>query len=147
MPPAVKDAVNRLADSLRPNADEPAEAPSRVHMPAAPAPPKETALLAAPTVAVARGRTVSAPVARREFRRTDTVVFRAAVAGAPDTSARLLNPVGQPLADLPAVVAAGVCEVTVPLGSVGAGDYVLEMSAKTGDEAAGQFVAFRVLAR
>jgi len=147
VPPAVKDAVNRLADSLRPNADEPAEAPSRVHMPAPPAPPKKTPLLAAPTVAVARGRTESDPVARREFRRSDTVVFRAAVAGAPDTSARLLNPVGQPLADLRAVVAAGVCEVTVPLGSVGAGDYVLEMSAKTGDEAAQQFVAFRVLAR
>jgi len=51
------------------------------------------------------------------------------------------------LADLPAVVADGTCEVTVPLGSVGAGDYVLEMSAKTDGEAAQQFVAFRVLAR
>jgi len=147
VPPAVKEAVNRLADSLRPNADEPAEAPSRVHMPAPPPRPEKTPLLAAPSVAVARGRTVSDPVARREFRRTDTVVVRAAVAGTPETSARLLNHVGQPLADLPAVVADGTCEVTVPLGSVGAGDYVLEMSAKTDGEAAQQFVAFRVLAR
>jgi len=147
VPPAVRDAVNRLADSLRPNADEPAEAPSRVHMPAPPAPVEKTPLLAAPSLAIVHGRTVSDPVARREFRRTDTVVVRAAVAGAPATSARLLNHVGQPLVDLPAVITAGVCEVTVPLGSVGAGDYVLELAAKTDGDAAQQFVAFRVLAR
>ena len=147
VPAAVQEAVKRLADSLRPNADEPAEAPSRVHMPAPPAAPKPPPLLAAPSVAHARGRTVSDPVARREFRRTDTVVVRAAVAGAPELSARLLNRVGQPLADLPATVADGVCEVTLQLGSVGAGDYVVEVSARSASEAAQQFVAFRVLAR
>ena len=64
-----------------------------------------------------------------------------------DISARLLNQVGQPLADLPAAISNGTCEVTVPLGSVAAGDYVVEMSAAAGGEAARQFVAFRVLAR
>ena len=147
VPPEVQAAVNQLADSLRPNADEPAEAPSRVHMPTEAPAPKGTPLLAVPSVALARGRTVSEPVPRREFRRSDTVVVRAAVAGTPALSARLLNHVGQPLADLPAAIAGGVCEVIVPLGSVGAGDYVIEVSANAGGDAAQQFVAIRVLAR
>ena len=74
-------------------------------------------------------------------------MVRAAVAGTPALSARLLNYVGQPLADLPTAIAGGVCEVTVPLGSVGAGDYVIEVSANAGGDAAQQFVAIRVLAR
>ena len=149
VPAAVNEAVNRLADSLRPNADEPIEAPRRVHMPP-PAPPPAPArppLLAAPSVSVAQGRLVSAPVDRREFRRSDVVVVRAPVTGSPAISARLLNHVGQPLADLPAAISSGMCQVTVPLGSVAAGDYVVEMSATLGGEAAQQFVAFRVLAR
>jgi len=75
------------------------------------------------------------------------VVVRAAVAGVAELSARLLDHVGQPLADLPATVADGVCTVTLQLGSVGAGDYVVEVSARSASEAAQQFVAFRVLAR
>jgi len=147
VPAAVQDAVKRLADSLRPNGDEPVEAPSRVHMPAPPVAPKPAPLLAPPSVALARGRTVSEPVARREFRRSDVVVVRAAVAGVAELSARLLDHVGQPLADLAATVADGVCTVTLQLGSVGAGDYVVEVSARSASEAAQQFVAFRVLAR
>ena len=104
-------------------------------------------LLAAPSVAVAQGRLVSAPVSPREFRRSDVVVARASVTGSPDISARLLNQFGQPLADLPAAISNGTCEVTVPLGSVAAGDYLVEMSATAGGEAARQFVAFRVPAR
>ena len=86
------------SDSLRPNADEPIEAPRRVHMPppASPPPPARLPLLAAPSVSVAQGRLLSAPVNRREFRRSDVVVVRASVTGSPDISARLLNQVGQP---------------------------------------------------
>ena len=149
VPARVNEAISRLADSLRPNADEPSEAPSRVHMPAPPPPPAlaKPPLLAAPSVSLAQGRLVGPPVNRREFRRSDVVVVRAPVTGTPEISARLLNHVGQPLTDLPAAVSDGTCQVTVPLGSVAAGDYVVEMSATAGGEAAQQFVAFRVLAR
>src|SRR5262249_31574039 len=63
----VQDAVKRLADSLRPNAEEPAESPRRILMPhpvSAPTPPP---LLAEPTVALVHGRVASDPVPRREF--------------------------------------------------------------------------------
>ena len=73
--PAVQDAVDRLADSLRPDADEPAEGRRHLVMPR-PA-DSASALLAAPTISVARGRSVGEPVTRREFRRIDTLVVRA----------------------------------------------------------------------
>jgi VWFA-related protein len=142
---AVQEAVNRLADSLRPNADEPAEAPRRVIMPEpvkAPAPPR---MLAAPTVALVRGRTVGSPVGRREFRRTDTIVVRAETTKEPAVTARLLDRHGQPLTDVPATSTAGACEVTLALGNLGPGDYVIEISARAPAESIQQYVAFRVI--
>lgn len=144
--PEVQSAVNRLAESLRPNADEPAEAPRRVRMPDVPAQTSPPPLLAPPTIALARGRTIGEPVARREFRRTDTIVVRAATTGETSVTARLLDHVGKPLADVPVAPSAGGCELTLPLGNLGAGDYVIELSAR-GTPAAQQFVAFRLLAR
>jgi VWFA-related protein len=143
VPPAVQAAVDKLADSLRPDADEPTEGPRRVIMPqtsgSAPAP-----LLGAPTVGLARGRVVGEPVLRHEFRRTDTLVLRAATTRTPTVSGRLLDRRGQPLTDLPVVVSGEVSEVHLALGSLGPGDYVIELTARAGAEAAQQFVAFRV---
>jgi len=42
-------------------------------------------------------------------------------------------------------VTAGVCELTLPLGSLGPGDYVIELSARAGEKAASQYIAFRVV--
>jgi hypothetical protein len=115
-----------------------------------------TPLLSAPTIGLARGRTVSEPIKRHEFRRTDTLVVRAtlrasaasagqAAEAAPVTSGRLLDRRGQPLTDLPVIPAGEGSELRLPLGSLGPGDYVIEITARSGDEVAQQFVAFRVV--
>jgi hypothetical protein len=102
-------------------------------------------LLTAPTIAVARGRLVGEVATRREFRRTDIVVVRAATARTPAVSGRLLDRRGQPLADLPVALAGDMSELRLPLGNLGPGDYVIELTARAGAEAAQQFVAFRVV--
>ena len=72
-------AVGSLVDELS------IEAPRRVRIPEAASTPsaaaRPPALLDAPTIALARGRFVGDPVARREFRRTDTIVVRASTRG------------------------------------------------------------------
>jgi VWFA-related protein len=143
--PAVQEAVNRLADSLRPNAEEPAEPPRRIRMPEAPAPPGPALLLSPPTVSLARGRTIGDPVSRREFRRTDTIVVRAATTGEPALTARLLDRHGQRLADMPVTPATSACELTLALGNLGPGDYVIELSARGTADSARQYIAFRLL--
>ena len=85
------------------------------------------------------------PVSRREFRRTDTLVIRAATVRTPAVSGRLLDRRGQPLTDLPVTPAAESCELRLALGNLGPGDYVIELCARVGDESAPQYIAFRVL--
>jgi VWFA-related protein len=155
VPPEVQAAVDRLADSLRPDADEPFEGRRRPVIPreadSAPAP-----VLGVPTIGVARGRFVGEAVSRREFHRTDTLVVRAllrsfgasagqAGASAPVVSGRLLDRRGQLLTDLPVVASEEASELRLALGSLGPGDYVIELTARAGGEAAQQFVAFRVV--
>jgi hypothetical protein len=144
VPPAVQEAMNRLADSLRPNADEPAESPRRVKLPELPAPQSPVLLLSPPTVSLARGRTVGEPIARREFHRTDTIVVRASTTGQPTVSAQLLDRHGQRLTVLPVTPSNSACELTLPLGNLGPGDYVIALSAHAASETAQQYVAFRV---
>jgi VWFA-related protein len=144
VPPAVQAAIDRLADSLRPDADEPPDGRRRVVMPR-PADPAPAPLLSAPTIAVARGRTVGEPAARREFRRTDTLLVRVVTARTASVAGRLLDRRGQPLTDLPVTPAAEASELRLALGNLGPGDYVIEMTGRAGDEAAQQFVAFRVV--
>ena len=85
------------------------------------------------------------PVPRHEFRRTDTVVVRAETAGDPVVSGRLLDRRGQPLTELPTTLVGATSELRLALGNLGPGDYVIELRARAGDEAARQFVAFRVV--
>jgi hypothetical protein len=49
------------------------------------------------------------------------------------------------MADLPVTPSAGTCELRLGLGNLGPGDYLIELSAQAGDEAARQYVAFRVV--
>jgi VWFA-related protein len=144
VPPAVQAAVDKLADSLRPDADEPAEGSRRVMMPNE-SQPAQSPLLAVPTIGIARGRFVDDPGKRREFRRTDTLVVRAANAPAALVSGRLLDRRGQPLTELPVTPAGETSELRLMLGSLGPGDYVIELTARTGGEVAQQFVAVRVV--
>jgi VWFA-related protein len=154
VPAPVQVAVDKLADSLRPDADEPAGGRRRIIMPGDEQKPTAP-LLSAPTIAVVHGRVVGEPVSRREFRRTDIIVVRAefrssaAVAAGEQVTAsisgRLLDRRGQPLTELPVTGAAAGSEVRLPLGNLGPGDYVIELNAKSNDETVQQFVAFRVI--
>ena len=141
--PEVQAAVDRLADSLRPDAEEPAEGRRRAIM------PKPVDLALPPlTIGVARGRLVGEPVTRREFRRVDTLVVRAPLPRSSEASAgpapepvtvsgRLLDRRGQPLTDLPLTPGAETPELRLALGNLGPGDYVIEL--------ARQYIAFRVV--
>jgi hypothetical protein len=84
-------------------------------------------------------------VTRREFRRTDTLVVQAKTTRTPAVSGRLLDRRGQPLTDLPVILSGETSELRLPIGNLGPGDHVIELIARVGDEAAQQFVAFRVV--
>jgi hypothetical protein len=144
VPPAVREAVDRLADSLRPNADEPAEAARRIAMPEPPV-TRPAPVLSPPALSLARGGWVGEPVSRREFRRSDTIVASVTTSGTPTVTARLLSHDGQRLADLPVTASSDACEVRLALPNFGPGDYVLAFLAAGAAESAEQYVAFRVL--
>jgi VWFA-related protein len=90
--------------------------------------------------------------ASRDFRRTDRVVIRVAASGPggvpPTLSARLLNRAGQPMSDLAPqpseALGEGIFHVDVPLASLPAGDFIVELRASSGDAEARQMVGFRV---
>lgn len=90
------------------------------------------------------------PAATREFSRTDRLLVRFDVYApgnaAPAPSARLLNRAGTPMTDIavqPASVGTGY-QVDLPLAGLAAGEYILEVSVKDGDESAQQLVGMRV---
>jgi VWFA-related protein len=141
--PAMRAAVNELAESLRPDAGEPAEARRSV-LPPEPAAVPVWTLIAPPAVAAVRNRTAE-PARRREFRRTDSLSIRAATLRQPLVSARLLDRFGRPLTTLPVTTGETGCELTLNLGSLGVGDFLIELSASAGGDTAQQFVAFRVV--
>jgi hypothetical protein len=139
--PEVKSALDSLASATRPDAAE--AAPSK----AAPAPSAEGPI-AEPTLAVMAGRVVGEPVARREFARTERLVVRAAITkGTPVITARLLSRLGQPLTDLAVKTVGDYCELTVALGMLGPGEYVIELNGAAGELKVQHHVAFRVVAR
>ena len=64
----------------------------------------------------------------REFRRTDTIVVRAATTAMRRCRRACSISIGQPLTDIAVTRAAGGCQLMLPLGNLGAGDYVVELS-------------------
>ena len=63
----------------------------------------------------------------------------------PALSGRLLDRRGRPLTDLPGTPGGEGVQMRLALGNLGPGDYVIELTARDGDEAARQYVAFRVV--
>jgi VWFA-related protein len=112
------------------------------------------------TARVYRGRTVrelsnikanpaAVPTTEREFSRTERLLVRADAytpgGAAPTVTARLLNRAGQKMSDLPVqVVAGGPVELELPLSSLPAGDYLIEMNATSNSGTAQELVAFKV---
>jgi hypothetical protein len=92
------------------------------------------------------------PTALREFRRTDRLVVRFNTFGKPTAAltvtAKLLNKQGLKMADLPVVAPAeptAPTQVDLPLSSMAAGEYLLEVSAASdGQTPATELVAFRI---
>jgi len=90
------------------------------------------------------------PYAGREFARTDRVFVRFEVygeaAGAATVSARLLSRAGDELRALTVSRRAGgdLYEIDLPLASIARGDYVVAVSAASGDERADALIAIRV---
>jgi VWFA-related protein len=92
------------------------------------------------------------PVAGREFRRTERLIVRfhtTAPGTAPTASeARLLNRSGQPMTTLPVQPvpnAAAQSQVDLPLAGLPPGEYVLEITATSGEGSAKQHLGFRVI--
>ena len=75
------------------------------------------------------------------------MAIRAALPGGAGTivKGRLLSRLGQRLTDLPVSIGTNVCELTLALGSLGPGDYVVELSARSGEATARRYLAFRVV--
>jgi VWFA-related protein len=95
--------------------------------------------------------TPPAPVATREFRRTDRLLVRAeayAPANAPTTvTAQLLNQQGTKMSDLPvtAPTEGQTYSVDLPLASLAAGQYLLQLTATSeGQKPVSELVAFRL---
>ena len=92
------------------------------------------------------------PTALREFRRTDRLLIRFHTFGKPTgelrVSAKLLNKQGQKMSDVPVTVPddpAAASQVELPLSSIAAGEYLLEVSAGSeGQPPATELVAFRL---
>jgi VWFA-related protein len=90
------------------------------------------------------------PVASREFRRTEHLLIRFQAYGppgeAPTVSARLLGRMGHPIRDLEVAPAAtaGDTAIDLPLASFANGEYVVEVTARSGTHDASDRVTFRV---
>jgi VWFA-related protein len=89
------------------------------------------------------------PTADREFSRTERLFIRldayAPGGVVPTMTARLLNRAGKSMADLPVQTPPGrSAEIDLPLSALAAGEYLVEMNAKTPSGTAQELVAFKV---
>jgi VWFA-related protein len=89
------------------------------------------------------------PTATRDFSRAERLLIRfdayASDGSAPQVTSRLLNRAGQAMADVPVQTNAGQpYQIDFPLASLAAGEYLLELNAKTAAGSAQQLVAFRI---
>ncbi len=136
VPAAVQNALSGLADALRPDRAE------TLHD------GRGSAAAAAPTILSAlsiASATRPGASSRPEFRRSDRVVVRARVDSSVVVRARLLSRLGQRLIDLPVTVNGTACDVAFPASALGTGDYVIELTARSGETTAERYVAFRVI--
>ena len=97
---------------------------------------------------VIRANPFAAPAVEREFSRSDRILIRVeayAPGGVvPTVTARLLNRGGGAMSDLPLQANGSAFEAELTLSSLGAGEYVIEITAKAEAGTAQDTVAFRV---
>jgi len=112
------------------------------------------------TPRVFRGRTVrdlnaikanpdAIPTADRDFSRTDRLLVRVEAytpgGSVPGMTARLLNRGGGKMADLPVQAGqGGAGDIELPLSALAAGDYLIEINAKSESGTAQELIAFKV---
>jgi VWFA-related protein len=96
-----------------------------------------------------KGAATTAPTAERSFSRADRMLVRvdayAPGNDVPAITARLLNRAGQAMSDVPVQSGQpGQGDIELGLSSLAAGDYLIEINAKTSSGTAQQLVAFKI---
>jgi hypothetical protein len=91
----------------------------------------------------------ASPSPGREFSRAERMFVKVAAfangGAVPALTAKLLNRSGQPMADVPVQTTAGQpFQIDMPLASLAAGEYILQLDAKTPSGSAQEMIAFRV---
>jgi hypothetical protein len=89
------------------------------------------------------------PSATREFSRAERMLVRfdayAAGGAKPDVTAKLLNRAGVAMSDVPIQAADGKpFQIDFPLASLAAGEYIIQIDAKTASGTAQQMIGFKV---
>jgi VWFA-related protein len=102
-----------------------------------------------PELQALKAKADAVPTVDREFSRTDRLNIRLdsyAPGGAiPVVTARLLNRGGTSMSNLPVQTPAGrSAEIDLPLSALAAGEYLIELNAKTESGTAQELIAFRV---
>ena len=102
-----------------------------------------------PELQALRAKADAVPTVDREFSRTERLHIRLdsyAPGGAtPAITARLLNRGGSSMSNLPVQTPAGrSAEIDLPLSALAAGEYLIELNAKTESGTAQEMIAFRV---
>ena len=96
-----------------------------------------------------RNNVDASPTAAREFSRAERLLVRldayAADGGKPEVTAKLLNRGGTTMADVPIQAAEGrPYLIDFPLASLAAGEYIIQVSAKTAAGSAQEMIGFKV---
>jgi hypothetical protein len=95
-----------------------------------------------------RANPEASPTADREFSRTERVIVLvdayAPGGTTPTVTARLLNRGGQAMSDLPVQMTGSTAQLELPLSPLAAGEYVIELNAKTPAGATQDTFAFKV---
>jgi hypothetical protein len=102
-----------------------------------------------PELQALKAKADAVPTVDREFSRTDRLHIRldayAPGGDTPALTARLLNRAGTSMSNLPVQTpAARSAEVDLPLSALAAGEYLIELNAKTESGTAQELIAFRV---
>lgn len=111
--------------------------------------PRVYRIRALPELQAIRANPAAPPTPMREFSRTERLFVRldayAPGGVVPGITARLLNRAGQSMSDVPVQTPAGRSpEIDLPLSALAAGEYLLELNAKTQTGTAQELIAFRL---